>query len=153
MFYGVPTQCIEQAAQRYATPPAAIVSLLRNEGGRPGLAVANTNGTQDLGPMQVNTSHLKFLIHYGYTYQTLRDDPCANVMAGTWIYARCLARTGGVLRAAACYNAGGRPWLAWQSGYVQRFAIHLRSVAASAPAVSPGVELIVEDGAHQEAAQ
>ncbi|MDD2861139.1 MAG: hypothetical protein PHT60_16240, partial [Acidiphilium sp.] len=30
------------------------------------------------------------------------------------------------LKAAACYNAGSHPWLAWQSGYVQRFARNLK---------------------------
>lgn len=147
MLHGVPTQCIEQAAQRYATPPAAIVSILRNEGGRPGLAINNTNGSQDLGPMQVNTSHLKFLSRYGYTYNTLRDNPCANVMAGTWIYAKCLASTGNVLRAAACYNAGSHPWLAWRSGYVQRFVVHLQKVGLLV--AEQQNELVVETGTLQ----
>ena len=47
-------------------------------------------------------------------------------MAGTWVFARCLAQTGSLLAAAACYNAGVHDLAAaWQTGYVQRFASHL----------------------------
>lgn len=125
-FHGVPVECIERASSTYGVPYQDIVALMRNEGGRPGTAARDSNGTTDLGPMQVNTCHLPFLARYGYHYQTLRNSGCANVMAGTWVFARCLYQTGSLLAAAACYNAGVRDMpAAWENGYVQRFANHL----------------------------
>ncbi|WP_226857297.1 lytic transglycosylase domain-containing protein [Acidithiobacillus concretivorus] len=125
-FHATPLRCIQQASQIYAVPRRDIIALMKNEGGAPGIAVKDSNGTQDLGPMQVNTCHLPFLRSYGYSYRVLKNNPCANVMAGTWVFARCLAITGNLFSAAACYNAGpGNLAAAWRDGYVQRFAGHL----------------------------
>lgn len=124
-FHEVPVTCIASAAHRYGLSISEVEAILRTEGGVVGSVVPDPNGTDDLGPAQVNTCHLPFLSHFGYTFHTLADNACANVMAGSWIYARCLSQSQNPLQAAACYNAGGRPWLAWQSGYVQRFAANL----------------------------
>lgn len=121
-FHGVPLACMRQAATRYGLRPDILLAILHTEGGRLGTVAPDGNGTEDLGPAQVNTCHLPTLSHYGYTFATLADNPCANIEASAWIFSRCLASTGNLLNAAACYNAGSRPWLAWQSGYVQRFA-------------------------------
>ncbi|MDA8378721.1 MAG: lytic transglycosylase domain-containing protein [Planctomycetia bacterium] len=125
-FHGVPVTCIERASSTYGVPYQDIIALMKNEGGRPGTAVCDSNGTTDLGALQVNTCHLPFLEKYGYSYRALRYNGCANVMAGTWVFARCLAKTGGLLAAAACYNAGLKDMpAAWDNGYVQQFAGHL----------------------------
>ena len=47
--------CIEAAAHVYRVPPAILVVLLRVEGGSLGAVSTNTNGTVDIGPMQVNS--------------------------------------------------------------------------------------------------
>lgn len=124
-FHGVPLSCIRNASTRYGLRTAIVFAILRTEDGRVGTVSPDPNGTDDLGPAQVNTCHLPFLQSYGYTFQTLAGNPCANVAAGAWIFARCLSATHNVLDAAACYNAGSRPWLAWDSGYVSRFAHYL----------------------------
>lgn len=134
-FHQVPLRCIDAAAHRYGLAVPDIYAILRTEGGRIGSVVPDPNGTSDLGPAQVNTCHLPFLSHYGYTFHTLAYNPCANIMASSWIFARCLAQTSGPLQAAACYNAGGRPWLAWQSGYVQRFSANLGAPVSLVPVV------------------
>jgi len=124
-FHGVPLACMHQAAARYGLRSDILLAILNTEGGRPGTVAYDSNGTEDLGPAQVNTCHLPTLSLYGYTFTTLADNPCANIEASAWIFSRCLAETGNLLNAAACYNAGSHPWLAWQSGYVQRFAAAL----------------------------
>ena len=135
-FHGVPAACIERASSTYGVPYQDIIALMKNEGGRPGTAVLDSNGTTDLGPLQVNTCHLSFLARYGYSYRTLRYNGCANVMAGAWVFARCLAQTGSLLAAAACYNAGVHNLAAaWQAGYVQRFADHLGLVIGASERV------------------
>ncbi|AEM49048.1 Lytic transglycosylase catalytic [Acidithiobacillus ferrivorans SS3] len=125
-FHGAPISCIAAASRQYGVPKRDIIALMQNEGAAPGIAAHDSNGTTDLGPMQVNTCHLPLLRRFGYTYQTLKYNACANVMAGTWVFAQCLAQTGNLLNAAACYNAGvGAMPIAWQNGYVARFAAHL----------------------------
>ncbi|MBU2769487.1 lytic transglycosylase domain-containing protein [Acidithiobacillus ferrivorans] len=144
-FHGVPMSCVQSAASRYGLSADVVLAILRTEGGRPGTVAPDPNGTDDLGPAQVNTCHLPFLSRYGYTRSTLINNPCANVMAGAWIFARCLAGTPNLPQAAACYNAGSHPWLAWQSGYVQRFSRYL-----GLPAVitsKPKAFLFVSSGA------
>jgi hypothetical protein len=55
------------------------------EKGKVGLAVRNTNGTYDLGPMQVNTLWLKEIESFGITREQLKNNGCINVQVGIWI--------------------------------------------------------------------
>jgi soluble lytic murein transglycosylase-like protein len=82
--------CIESAAAVYRLPPAVIVILLSVEGGSLGRISQNSNGTADIGPMQVNSIWVPGVArHWQATtedaYVALRDNFCANVEAGTWI--------------------------------------------------------------------
>ena len=48
--------CLMLAAQTYSVPPAVLMGIYQVEGGKPGQAVGpNSNGSYDLGPMQINT--------------------------------------------------------------------------------------------------
>ena len=88
----VPVSCINTAAITYHIPATLIVSILKKENGRTGLAVKNKNDSYDLGNMQINTSWLPMLARYGYTRHDLQYNPCKNVMAGSWILAKSLAQ-------------------------------------------------------------
>ncbi len=57
----VPIQCIQQAAVQYQVPAALIISVLKTENGRNGMANKNKNGTYDYGSMQINDVWLKKL--------------------------------------------------------------------------------------------
>ena len=85
---GGEADCIELSADRYGLPASIIRAILRVEGGRVGQAVTNTNGTEDLGPMQINTVWLPTLASHGITRRQLQDDRCINILAGSWILAR-----------------------------------------------------------------
>lgn len=87
-----PIACINQAAIIFHVPATLILSVIKKENGRNGMAIHNKNGSYDLGIMQINTSWLPTLARYGYTYSDLRYNPCKNVMAGTWILAKNLAQ-------------------------------------------------------------
>jgi len=92
--------CITAAAKVHRLPPAVLVILLDVEDGRLGHVNENTNGTVDIGPMQVNTVNLPAIAAHwhatiGDTYEALRDDFCANVEAGAWLLRRCLDATDG----------------------------------------------------------
>ena len=82
--------CIYAAAAAYREPPAILLILLNVEGGTLGAVSHNTNGTVDIGPMQVNQIWIPRLSRHWRadpqtTYEALRDNFCANVEAGAWI--------------------------------------------------------------------
>ena len=55
--------CSVEAVARYFLPSEPVYAVALTEGGRPGVAVENTNGTCDLEYMQFNTAYLKTLSH------------------------------------------------------------------------------------------
>jgi len=82
--------CLTAAASAHRVPPAMLVVLLTVEGGTLGRVTRNTNGTVDIGPLQVNTVWVpRVAAHWGTapatTYAALRDNLCANLEAGAWI--------------------------------------------------------------------
>ncbi len=82
--------CLEAASRAYSVPPAILVILLNVEGGSLGAVSQNTNGTVDIGPMQVNQIWVpQVAAHWSTTkeraYYALRDNFCANLEAGAWI--------------------------------------------------------------------
>jgi hypothetical protein len=81
----VTVACVQQAAATYGIPEALILAVLETEGGRPGLARRNRDGSHDLGPMQVNT---RWVRREGLNARDLRDHGCYNLHVGTAILAR-----------------------------------------------------------------
>src|SRR3954470_14643627 len=96
--------CIFTAAQTYVVPPSVLLGILNVEGGRIGQAVGNTNGTYDLGPMQINTIWIPELANYwgvspGAAMRAVRDDACINIGVGAWILRRNINNTGSLSQA------------------------------------------------------
>jgi hypothetical protein len=90
--YAGQADCVQLAADRYGLPASVIQAILQVEGGRVGQAVRNSNGTEDLGPMQINTVWLPRLAPYGISRQQLQHDRCINILVGSWILARQLGK-------------------------------------------------------------
>lgn len=80
-------ECVVAASAWYRVPPEIVVTLLMVEGGRPGMANHNANGSWDLGPMQINTVHLDLFAEHGISRAQLRNDACVNIAAGTYLLA------------------------------------------------------------------
>ncbi|MGH8159369.1 MAG: lytic transglycosylase domain-containing protein [Rhodanobacter sp.] len=78
-------QCIAGASKHYQVHQDIIRAVLRTEGGSVGRVSWNSNGTYDIGPMQINSSHLAELAHYGITEAVLLKNECLNVYIGTWM--------------------------------------------------------------------
>ena len=102
--------CLMAAAQTYSLPPQVLVGILHVEGGKVGQQVRNTNGTYDLGPMQINTLWTKELAsEWGVTREAakrlIRDDACTNVNVAAWILRRNLNETRSLSKAIAWYNS------------------------------------------------
>ena len=98
--------CFDEAGRTYGISPLLLRGIARVESNmKPEAVNRNSNGSIDLGLMQVNSFWLKTL---GTTSHELTSDPCYNVMAGAWILKGCLDRHGETWEAVGCYNATSR---------------------------------------------
>jgi hypothetical protein len=97
--------CMVLVAQIYALPPRVLPAIQRVEGGAPGVSSHNTDGTDDLGIMQINTIWLPILARISGTDEAtakdrLLDRPCYNIAAAGMIMRRYLDETHGDLMLA-----------------------------------------------------
>ena len=103
--------CMALVASLYELPPRVLPSIQAVEGGRPGLASRNTNGSEDLGVMQVNTLWLPALSRYtGLSQAAVRErlvrEPCFNIAAAGAILRTYLDQAGGdLMRAVGNYHS------------------------------------------------
>ena len=102
--------CLMLASQTYSVPPAVLVGIYKAEGGQIGQEVANTNGTHDLGPMQINTIWLpeladKWGVNEDTARKWVRDDACTNVGVAAWIFKGHLDETQSLSQAIAHYHS------------------------------------------------
>jgi hypothetical protein len=87
--------CSIQEAQRFGLPPSVMLAVAQIEGGRPGLARRNSNGTFDLGPMQLNTAWLATLRPYGVDPRWALAGGCYPYQLAAWRIRTHLVRDGG----------------------------------------------------------
>ena len=88
-------QCVNAAAARYDVDAQLLWAIKKVESGNeitPAIR-HNKNGSQDFGPMQVNSIWLPQLKRYGITKQHLMK-PCTNIHVGAWILASRIQRFG-----------------------------------------------------------
>lgn len=109
-FTNVLAACFMLASQTYSVPPAALVGIYKAEGGEIGMEQPNTNGTHDLGPMQINTLWVpklaeKWNVPKQTAHEWLRDDACTNVGVAAWILRGHLNETESLSQAIAHYHS------------------------------------------------
>lgn len=97
--------CVQHAAQVFGIHQLPLYLILDVEGGTLGKVSANTNGTYDIGPAQINSWWLPTLAKAGISEDALRNDLCTNVLASGWIYAQALRQTGNMAKAIALYHS------------------------------------------------
>lgn len=105
MINDVPVNCINQAAIIYHVPAALILAVIKQENGRNGQAVKNTNGTYDYGVMQINDIWLPKIATYGYTKNDIQYDACKNVLVGTWILGKSIVEGDDIWRGVGNYHS------------------------------------------------
>lgn len=141
--------CVVSASHRYDLPIEGLLSILMTEGGKPGLAKENENGTFDLGVMQINTVWLKPNSPlYGYVSEdTLKNDLCVNIHAAAWILATNMKKAGDIWRAVGRYHSPRNSRLAWQ--YMNRVNKKLaaaRKMAQSHPVYLQNIQAMFHGG-------
>jgi len=102
--------CLYAAAAVHHVPATLLYAILGVEGGRLGAVSQNTNGSVDIGPMQVNDLWLpQLMMHWSASHEAaflaLRDSVCANFEAGAWILSKGFAETGDYWDAVARYHS------------------------------------------------
>ncbi len=102
--------CLMLAAYNYQVPAAVLLGIYKVEGGKVGQQVGNTNGSYDLGPMQINTIWMRELSNYWKVPEStakrlVRDDACTNMGVAAWILRRHLQETGNLATAIAHYHS------------------------------------------------
>ena len=95
--------CFDEAARLYGVNPNLLRSIAKIESNyNPSAVNRNSNGSSDLGIMQINSSWIKTM---GLDYQELLKNPCYNVMTGAKILKKCVDKHGYTWEAIGCYNA------------------------------------------------
>ncbi len=78
--------CVQQAAALYAIPMRALIAIQLTEGGELGSIAANTDGTHDHGPFQINTRWVERLrAQFGVTGRQLTTDLCWSARSAAYI--------------------------------------------------------------------
>lgn len=106
--------CMAAAAAFYHLPPRVLPSIQLVEGGKVGVVRMNTNGSADLGLMQVNTIWLQPLARFtqmqpGAVADRLVNDPCFNIAASAAIMRVYLTEANGRLMTAIGYYHSHTP--------------------------------------------
>ena len=100
--------CFREAAQKYHVNEDMLQAITKIESNfNPKATHRNSDGSLDVGLMQINSSHFAMLERdYGITQQDLIDKPCVNVQVGAWILAQAVQVFGPTWRAVGAYGAG-----------------------------------------------
>ncbi len=123
--------CMALAASLYGLPPRVLPSIHDVEGGSPGVEHLNTDGTRDLGIMQINERWIPALVHYtGTPAERVRirlvGADCYNVVAAGWILRTYLGEAGGdLMRAIGYYHSHTGPLGAAYRAQVVRSAYRI----------------------------
>ncbi|RKT10657.1 transglycosylase-like protein with SLT domain [Paraburkholderia sp. RAU2J] len=97
--------CLDDAAVYQHVSTQLVHAIAQHESGMRANAVnLNSNGTEDIGLMQINSSWLPRLARYGIRRQDLFN-ACVNGYVGTWILASNIRQFGPTWKAVGAYNA------------------------------------------------
>ena len=95
--------CFQEAGQMYGINPMVLRSIAKVESNTdPDAVNKNSNGTYDMGLMQINTIWKPLLGEKRWNYL---GDACYNTKTGAWILAMCINRYGYNWKAIGCYNS------------------------------------------------
>ncbi|WP_347709375.1 lytic transglycosylase domain-containing protein [Acetobacter sp. AN02] len=103
--------CMLASAAQYHLPSKALPAISQVEGGRPGLVSRNTDGSADLGLMQINTRWVLPLaaathVSVPETAERLIHDPCFSIRAAAIVLSTYIREEhGDVLRAVGDYHS------------------------------------------------
>jgi soluble lytic murein transglycosylase-like protein len=120
--------CWDDAARRYNVSGDLLYAIARTESGLNPQAIGrNTNGSRDIGLMQINSAWLPTLASHGIGERDLYE-PCTNIHVGAWILAGNVNRLGYTWEAVGAYNAANP---ARRRAYADKVRRHLPAAATT----------------------
>lgn len=134
----VTSRCLIHAVKAHGLYLGPVLGLIATEGGHPGTVRLNTNGSHDLGVMQINDSAwLRKIADLGYhgdieaARASLRDDGCANVWFATGIFASYVNEArGDYALAVGWYNSHTVGYMrAYQKNFVRRYMMVMEALS------------------------
>jgi soluble lytic murein transglycosylase-like protein len=103
--HGAHAFCFDEAASRYKVDKSLLMAIAKTESSYRANAVnVNSNGSEDIGLMQINDSWLPQLKQWGIDRARLFD-PCTNINVGAWVLANNFVQHGRTWKAVGAYNA------------------------------------------------
>ena len=102
-------QCWTAPARQYGIDPLLLLSIAQVESSmNPNAVNRNSNGTIDVGLMQINSSNFQMLAKAGIERKHIKDS-CAAVRAAALVLSGFIKRHGYTWTAVGAYNAGSAP--------------------------------------------
>lgn len=99
--------CFEDAAQKAGVNKDILMAIASQESSFKRTAVNSSNwdGSEDVGVMQINSSHFEWLKKTGISRRDLFN-ACVNIHVGALILKECIRIHGNTWSAVGAYNAG-----------------------------------------------
>lgn len=126
--------CVVDAARASGLPVAALLGILATEGGKTGEALNNKNGTWDMGPFQINTTHVNELAAMGVAPETVLRNGRVNAYAAAWLLRKEYRRTGDLWQAIGEYHSR-TPHR--RDAYIRRVKVNLKRLEREGLAALP----------------
>ncbi|MGS0741442.1 lytic transglycosylase domain-containing protein [Glaciimonas sp. GG7] len=99
------SDCFESAAAYQGINSGVLRAISIKENRRCDATISkNTNGSVDIGCMQINSIHLKELSTHGVSQQDLLDQ-CKNIYVGAWHYKKMIRKYGDTWMAVGAYHS------------------------------------------------
>lgn len=100
--------CFTLAGNTFGISPVLLKAIAIKESGLKPTAInlLNSNGSEDVCMMQINSSHFPQLTKFGITRQRLMSDPCICIATGAWILHGLFRQYGQSWETIGMYNAG-----------------------------------------------
>lgn len=108
-----PELCFDEAGRDYGVDPILLMAISIPESKLNNMAInkANSNGSEDVCGMQINSSNYEKLKSFNISRKRLLEDPCICVYTGAWMLARNLNQYGRNWDSVGIYNTGPSPKL------------------------------------------
>lgn len=102
------SNCFETVGKAYSIDPLLLESIALTESNKNTNVISqnNTNGTYDIGIMQINSFHLETLKKFNISEQDLIKDSCVNITVAGFILSSNIKIRGNTWDAIGAYNAG-----------------------------------------------
>jgi soluble lytic murein transglycosylase-like protein len=97
--------CFEQAGAYQGVNPLVLRAVAWRESKGDAAAVnRNSNGSVDVGQLQINSIHFPDLARQGIPHRALTD-PCVNVFVAAWLLKQKMVKYGNTWRAIGAYHS------------------------------------------------